>query len=980
MTGGSTSGDDRSAWEHDSTAADLSKSDPETYAIPGGLSGWTPGSLPVPRSDGTFQRPVVAREVDEAARPAKPARKAASEPRSEWLVMTGFNALVFIGSICVMTLELTASRLIAKHVGSSLYTWTSVIGVVLAGITIGNYLGGWLADRFDRARTLSWMFLAASLSCAGVLWLDQIITGWPRPEVVSWPMWILCLVAMMFLTPAVLLGTTSPLVASMALARSSRLGQTVGNVYAWGAFGSIVGTFLTGFYLIDVWGTRSIVGLTSGVLAALAVAVAGGRGIFRAAVVCGWMQLLGVLCIAATITRPSGVACGGIVAQSWTWTMTQADATNSRIRWEQYGGSLGEKLQELGGLLHLRDDKPGLFYDESSYSYLHVGDDYLEGSPVKYLRLDKLIHAYYNPDEPTKLHYEYEQVYAAVTKASAPRPEADASVTLSDFPGRAALLEELPEGVTWEASSQRLWVHEPTPELLDTLRGRSPSASYWKAVETLHHETTKPRWGGFSTASLSALPDGVTIPEDVFRSFRFDPHLEVLSAYDAISTERRDQLIALSPQAPWYQAIESLRNRSVPLSALFLGGGGYIFPRWFLVEFPHAQHVDVAELDPAVHAIVQQELGLTPADEERIKTTIGDARNFIDDRLRANDRLKATKQEPVLYDYIYGDAFNDFSVPWHLTTVEFNQKVASLLTSQGVFQANIIDMYPRTTAPDRVRGHASIGYDADFPAHLLEQPANGRLPKLLPKCAPLVVETGSLERYQLSAQAVITPSRLARLQALAPEHPAWQSAVRQLSDKTLTLKPAEGELPKALEPSHHLLGGWEPCEAPFRGVEVQLAEDNGWILGFRGTVTPELEARLLALKPQDTRWTSLITDAAHRSRKLGPGAFLGRYVKTLASIYPCVYIFSTAQEDPTNDRDTFVAVCSWRPLDLDRLGQTGYWTSKPFAAVLRRDGQTEPELIGQMEVLLAAARGPILTDDFAPVENLMLPVFSRQDD
>lgn len=117
-----------------------------------------------------------------------------------------------------------------------------------------------------------------------------------------------------------------------------------------------------------------------------------------------------------------------------------------------------------------------------------------------------------------------------------------------------------------------------------------------------------------------------------------------------------------------------------------------------------------------------------------------------------------------------------------------------------------------------------------------------------------------------------------------------------------------------------------------------------------------------------------------RSRRLGPGAFLGRYVKTLASIYPCVYIFSTAQEDPTDDRDTFVAVCSWRPLDLDRLSQTGDWTSKPFAAAIRRDGPTEPELVGQMEVLLAAARGPILTDDFAPVENLMLPVFSRQDD
>ena len=31
-----------------------------------------------------------------------------------------------------------------------------------------------------------------------------------------------------------------------------------------------------------------------------------------------------------------------------------------------------------------------------------------------------------------------------------------------------------------------------------------------------------------------------------------------------------------------------------------LGGGGYIFPRWILAEFPGATRIDVAELDPAV--------------------------------------------------------------------------------------------------------------------------------------------------------------------------------------------------------------------------------------------------------------------------------------------------------------------------------------------------------------------------------------------
>ena len=45
-----------------------------------------------------------------------------------------------------MVVEVVASRVIARHLGSSLYTWTSVIGIVLLGITLGNLLGGRLAE------------------------------------------------------------------------------------------------------------------------------------------------------------------------------------------------------------------------------------------------------------------------------------------------------------------------------------------------------------------------------------------------------------------------------------------------------------------------------------------------------------------------------------------------------------------------------------------------------------------------------------------------------------------------------------------------------------------------------------------------------------------------------------------------------------------------------------------------------------------
>ena len=66
------------------------------------------------------------------------------------------SATVFVASLCIMVLELTAGRLIASYVGFSLYTWTSVIGTVLTGIAFGSWFGGRVADRF-RPRQASYV-------------------------------------------------------------------------------------------------------------------------------------------------------------------------------------------------------------------------------------------------------------------------------------------------------------------------------------------------------------------------------------------------------------------------------------------------------------------------------------------------------------------------------------------------------------------------------------------------------------------------------------------------------------------------------------------------------------------------------------------------------------------------------------------------------------------------------------------------------
>ena len=177
--------------------------------------------------------------------------------RSFTILIPGLT--IFLSSGSIMVLEIVAGRLIARHLGSSLYTWTSVIGVVLAGITIGNYLGGMVADRFPARKTLTILFGISSAACVGIILVNNLVGEWIWLRNFSWPMRVFSHISLVFLIPSILLGMISPVVAKMALDQGFAPGKTIGNIYAWGAAGSIVGTYLTGFYLIATIGTVAII-------------------------------------------------------------------------------------------------------------------------------------------------------------------------------------------------------------------------------------------------------------------------------------------------------------------------------------------------------------------------------------------------------------------------------------------------------------------------------------------------------------------------------------------------------------------------------------------------------------------------------------------------------------------------------------------------------------------------------------------------
>lgn len=179
--------------------------------------------------------------------------------------ITLYATIVFVSSALLLLLEIVAARLIAPYVGVSLYTWSAVIGIVLAGLSIGNAIGGAWADRRATAGGAGAVLMAAGLSALMIPWLLLLAARTLQQLELSILLTSLSLVLVLFLVPAILIGIVTPLLTTLALSHSSRTGHIVGMMHALGATGSIIGTFAAAWWLIPALGSRNVV-LTSGLL------------------------------------------------------------------------------------------------------------------------------------------------------------------------------------------------------------------------------------------------------------------------------------------------------------------------------------------------------------------------------------------------------------------------------------------------------------------------------------------------------------------------------------------------------------------------------------------------------------------------------------------------------------------------------------------------------------------------------------------
>src|SRR4029450_1099709 len=207
-------------------------------------------------------------------------------------------ALVFCTGAAALATEIGAARLLAPYYGSSTIVWANVIGLVLAPLPVGYWVGGRIADRHPSPRVLGRIVVVAAVLTAivpfaagpfldvSVKGLDQVSAGAAIGSFFA--------VLALFAPALTLLGRVAPFAVRLAIEDVRDAGSVAGRLYALSTAGSLLGTFLAALVLIPAIGTRRTL-----LAAALVVALSG-------AALLGRRWLLVAAGVGALLAVPAG--------------------------------------------------------------------------------------------------------------------------------------------------------------------------------------------------------------------------------------------------------------------------------------------------------------------------------------------------------------------------------------------------------------------------------------------------------------------------------------------------------------------------------------------------------------------------------------------------------------------------------------------------------------------------------------------------
>jgi spermidine synthase/MFS family permease len=634
--------------------------------------------------------------------------------------LAGIGLIIFLANAALLVLQLVAGRLLAPFVGSSLETWTSVIGVFLTGIALGNAWGGKLADRYPTPRTLAAVLAVGAIAALWMVFFPFILTSSGVYKSIPLGARIPLLSFVLCLPAGFVLSLLTPLAIKLGLPNVSQTGRVAGMVFSLSTLGCLMGNYVTGFMLIPEFHIDTLVFVASSALGLLSLGAAlilkdafpgtpvsqSGEGNAPAAPVAeespdtvnpyafADIRLAFLIVFLASFGGMSlEITASRVLAQHlgvslFTWTGIIGVMLAGTALGNLVGGLLADRVNRVGSQSNPRLILAG--------TLICAG-----GGAVLQFVTAALVHVYKpfdNMDPITQvMGWTFSLFFAPMFVLGMVSPQViRLSVPDVGHVGRVA-----GRVYAWSTAGAIVGTFAPAYLLLSLL-GMYKTILLVSLVLTLTSLLIARVWerdallyifsivlggvtGGFILTSMSGSRDAGLIAQ-------LETNYYTIKVTEGNGNERvltLDLLIhsSVDPDNPGYlhyrhehiqmEFLRLARKENPNPRVLVIGGGGYTYPRYAMEMLPETR-MDVVEIDPGVTRVAKEHLGLK--DYEGMRIHHMDGRQFVSEKV-----------PPGTYDLVILDAVNDLSVPAHLLTKEFDEAVKASLKPGGVYLLTVID-------------------------------------------------------------------------------------------------------------------------------------------------------------------------------------------------------------------------------------------------------------------------------------------------
>ncbi|RLD58386.1 MAG: spermidine synthase [Bacteroidetes bacterium] len=174
--------------------------------------------------------------------------------------------IILFAGIITMAFELAGSRILGPYFGTSIFIWTSLIGIIMGSLSIGYWAGGQLSVKKSDLIVLSRLLLAAGIFIFITAFGHDYILKRVVKYIADFRLQVVFSSAVLFGPASVFLGGVLPYAAKLKINSMESSGVAIGRLYALSTIGSIAGTFLSGFVLLPYFGFLNIMYFLTGVL------------------------------------------------------------------------------------------------------------------------------------------------------------------------------------------------------------------------------------------------------------------------------------------------------------------------------------------------------------------------------------------------------------------------------------------------------------------------------------------------------------------------------------------------------------------------------------------------------------------------------------------------------------------------------------------------------------------------------------------